>query len=163
MSPRTEAPDPRLDLVLERTVDIPPRLVWEAWTRPEHLVHWFAPKPWTCSRAEVELYPGGTFLTVMCSPEGQEMGEPGCILEVVPERSLVWTDALAPGFRPKDKSFMTARITLIPEGDGTRYIATAMHADADQAKQHQEMGFFEGWGTCLEQLVAYMKEAGPKA
>lgn len=36
-------PDPRLDLVLERTVDVRPELVWEAWTKPEHVKHWFVP------------------------------------------------------------------------------------------------------------------------
>jgi uncharacterized protein YndB with AHSA1/START domain len=38
--------DPKLDLVLERVVDVPPRLVWAAWTRPEHLKKWFTPAPW---------------------------------------------------------------------------------------------------------------------
>ena len=38
-------PDPRLDLVLERVVDVPRRLVWAAWTQPEHLVKWFCPLP----------------------------------------------------------------------------------------------------------------------
>ena len=37
--------DPRLDLKLERFVDVPRRLVWEAWTTPEHIKHWFVPRP----------------------------------------------------------------------------------------------------------------------
>lgn len=37
--------NPELDLVLERFLDVPPSLVWEAWTKPEHLVHWFTPIP----------------------------------------------------------------------------------------------------------------------
>ena len=40
-------PNPRLDLVLERIVDVPRELVWSAWTTPEHLKKWFTPAPWT--------------------------------------------------------------------------------------------------------------------
>ena len=54
-------PDPKLDLVIERVVDVPHELVWAAWTKPEHIVHWFAPKPWTTTKCEVDLRPGGTF------------------------------------------------------------------------------------------------------
>ena len=39
-------PDPRLDLVLERIVDVPQELVLKAWTSPEHLKPWFTPAPW---------------------------------------------------------------------------------------------------------------------
>ena len=38
-------PDPKLDLVLERVVDVPRELVWAAWTKPEHLTQWFTPRP----------------------------------------------------------------------------------------------------------------------
>lgn len=39
--------DPKLDLVLERIVDVPKELVWLAWTTPEHIKKWFTPAPWT--------------------------------------------------------------------------------------------------------------------
>ena len=57
------ATDPKLDLVLERVIDVPRRLVWEAWTRPEHLKEWFCPKPWGVSDCEIDLRPGGIFRT----------------------------------------------------------------------------------------------------
>ena len=41
--------DPNLDLVLEREVDVPPELVWKAWTTPELIKQWFAPKPFEMS------------------------------------------------------------------------------------------------------------------
>ena len=53
---------------------------------------------------------------------------------------------------------MTAVIELTPNGNGgTRYRAVAIHQDADTRQRHEEMGFEEGWGAVLEQLVALVK------
>lgn len=155
--------DPALDLVLERVVDVPRELVWKAWTTPEHLKKWFTPAPWTTADCEVDLRPGGIFRTVMRSPEGQEFTELGCYLEVVESERLVWTNALLPGFRPAgpppegaaecSRLLMTAVITLEPHGNGTKYTATAMHGEPESRKQHEEMGFHEGWSRALDQLV----------
>jgi uncharacterized protein YndB with AHSA1/START domain len=149
--------DPTRDLVLERTVDVPPELVWLAWTTPKHLMKWFTPAPWTVTACEIDLRPGGIFSTTMRSPEGQEFPNVGCYLEVVPHKRLVFTDALLPGYRPAQTSFMTAIIDIEPSGSGTRYTATALHNDEAARKKHEEMGFHHGWGTALDQLVAYAK------
>lgn len=151
------AHDPELDLVLERVVDVPPELVWKAWTRPEHLVHWFVPAPWTLADCSVDLRPGGAFRTVMRSPEGEEFPSAGCYLEIVENRKLVFTDALLPGYRPSLEPFFTAVVTLEPEGTGTRYVARAIHRDREGRDRHEAMGFHEGWGTCLDQLVALVR------
>jgi uncharacterized protein YndB with AHSA1/START domain len=150
-------PDPKLDLVLERVVDVPRELVWAAWTKPEHMVHWFAPKPWTTTHCEIDLRPGGILNFTMRSPEGKDFPNIGCVLEVVPQERLVWTDALLPGYRPSQKPFFTAIIALEKQGKGTRYTATAIHRDEAGRKQHEEMGFHQGWSQCLDQLVAYSK------
>ena len=150
-------PAPRLDLVLERVVDVPRELVWAAWTRPEHLRKWFTPAPWTVADCEIDLRPGGIFRTVMRSPEGKEFPNIGCYLEVVPNERLVWTDALLPGYRPAENPFMTAIITLESQGKGTRYTAVAIHRDDAGRKKHEEMGFYQGWGKALDQLVAHVK------
>ena len=44
-------------------------------------------------------------------------------------------------------------ISIEPDGDGTRYTATAIHVDAATRKQHEEMGFGEDWSAALDQLV----------
>lgn len=150
--------DPALDLVLERSIDVPPSLVWKAWTTPEHLMCWFTPDPWKTIACEIDLRPGGIFSTTMQSPDGDVMpAGAGCYLEVVPERRLVWTDALGPGYRPNAEPFMTAMLLIEPEGDGTRYTAIAKHLDPETRQRHEEMGFFDGWGTVVDQLVAYVK------
>jgi uncharacterized protein YndB with AHSA1/START domain len=52
----------------------------------------------------------------------------------------------------------TAIIELEPTGSGgTRYRAIAMHQSPEDAKQHAEMGFVDGWGEALAQLVALVK------
>ena len=54
--------DPKLDFVIERFVDAPRRLVWEALTKPEHLKEWYMPKEWgRVAKAEMDLRPGGVF------------------------------------------------------------------------------------------------------
>jgi len=153
---------PALDLVLERVVDVPRELVWKAWTQPELLKQWFTPAPWKTVECRIDLRPGGAFNTVMRSPEGKDFPNAGCYLEVVPNERLVWTDALQAGFRPSARGYLTAEagfyvtavITLESVGSRTRYTAHALHSDERGRKQHQEMGFSEGWGAALDQLVA---------
>lgn len=149
--------DPALDLVLEREIDVPQALVWKMWTEPEHVKQWFAPAPWTISECEIDLRPGGRFYTVMKSPEGQAFPNLGCYLEIVPNEKLVFTNALAPGYRPSAEPFFTAIVTLEPTATGTQYMAVAKHKDQAGRQQHEEMGFHEGWGQVLEQLVALAK------
>jgi uncharacterized protein YndB with AHSA1/START domain len=150
--------DPNLDLVLDRVVDVPPHLVWEAWTTPEHFKEWFVPRPWTIASVELDLRPGGIFRTVMRSPEGEEFDNPGCCLEIVEGKKLVFTDTLLPGFRPAPNPFFTAIVTMEPHGsNGTRYIARAIHGNPETKKKHEEMGFHEGWGTVLNQMVEYIR------
>ncbi|MGK5520205.1 SRPBCC family protein [Micromonospora sp. URMC 107] len=149
-----------LDLVLERTVDVAPELVWKAWTTPELVVQWFAPRPWSTSSCEIDLQPGGRFHTVMRSPEGEEYPNTGCILVVEEGSTLIFTSGLGPGFRPQvagDDFPFTAIIRLERAGNGTKYTATAIHADASAKKSHEEMGFVEGWSAALDQLVEVVK------
>jgi uncharacterized protein YndB with AHSA1/START domain len=158
-------PDPKLDLLLERTIDVPPELVWRAWTTPEHIKKWFTPAPWKTVECEIDLRPGGAFRTVMRSPEGQDFPSVGCYLEIVEMRKLVWTNALLPGYRPNespascpDESFyFTCVIALEAHGNGTKYSALAIHAEAAARKRHEDMGFHDGWNAALEQLVALAK------
>lgn len=162
-----QALDPKLDLSFERIVDTPKELIWKAWTQPEHLKPWFCPLPWKTIECEIDLRPGGIFRTVMLSPEGKEFPGIGCYLEVIENERLVWTNALLPGFRPASLPpkavetgtfFFTATIQLATHGTGTRYTATVRHGDEAARKKHADMGYEEGWGKALEQLVAYAKK-----
>lgn len=156
--------DPKLDLTFERVVDVPKELIWKVWTQPEHLMPWFCPLPWRTIACEIDLQPGGLFRTVMRSPEGQEFPNVGCFLETIENERLTWTNALLPAFRPvthkagESVDFLfTATIQLATYGTGTRYTATVRHGDEAGCRQHAEMGFHEGWGVALDQLVAYAR------
>lgn len=151
--------DPKLDLVLEREIDVPVALVWDAWTTPESIKQWFCPKPWMVTACEIDLRPGGVFSTVMRSPTGEEFPSAGCYLDVVTHQRLIWTDALLPGFRPAPKAFFTGALYLEPIATGTRYTAIAVHGDEAARASHEEMGFYHGWATALDQLVAHIKSS----
>jgi uncharacterized protein YndB with AHSA1/START domain len=105
------------------------------------------------TECEIDLRPGGKFYTKMRGPEGQEFGNAGCFLEVVQHEKLIFTDALAPGYRPAEKPFFTAIVLMEPQGEGAKYTAYAIHGDEAGRKQHEEMGFHDGWGKAWEQLV----------
>lgn len=159
--PTLHQPNPKLDLVLERIVDVPRELVWMAWTTPEHLKKWFTPVPWKTVDCEIDLRPGGIFRWIMRSPEGEEFPYVGCYLEVIENERLVWTVALGPGYRPSNWSsevpLFTAIITLEPRGAGTKYTALVIHKDEEGRNRHEEMGFHDGWGKALDQLVESVK------
>lgn len=152
-----------LDLVLERVVDVSPELVFKAWTTPKHLMPWFCPKPYRTVECEIDLKPGGIFFAQMVDPDGNKLpGQPGCYLEIVPNRKLVWTAALGPGYRPIDPAgapwLFTAVLTFEPHGNGgCKYTATTLHTRKEHAEAHEKMGFSKGWGTALDQLVDYVK------
>lgn len=157
-----------LDLMFERIVDVPPESIWAAWTTPEKLLPWFCPLPWKTTQCEIDLRAGGKFYTVMQSPEGQSFPNTGCFLEIIPNKKLVWTNAVDPGFRPAplpEKSpghecsefRMTGMILLEAHEQGTKYTAIVMHADKESRMRHENMGFKEGWGAALDQMIAIIK------
>jgi uncharacterized protein YndB with AHSA1/START domain len=140
------------ELVLTRFFNVPRAKVYRAWSEPEQLKKWFAPKPWTISRAELDLRPGGASVIVMRSPEGQEFPNPGVFLEVVKNEKIVMTDAFVNGWQPSEKAFMVATITFEDHNGGTKYTARAQHWSAADREAHEKMGFHEGWGQCADQL-----------
>lgn len=145
------------ELVLNRLLDAPREKIYRCWTEPELLVQWFTPKPWTTTKAELDLRPGGGSLVVMRSPEGEEHPNRGVYLEVVKNERIVFTDAYTAGWEPAEKPFFTAIVTFADEGGKTRYIARARHWTVEDRKRHEEMGFHEGWGQVADQLEALAK------
>ncbi|WGW05239.1 SRPBCC family protein [Tropicibacter oceani] len=149
--------DPNTDLSFTRTLPIAPALVWDCWTTPAHIKHFFVPKPHSIKSCDIDLRVGGRFNTVMVV-NGQEMPNSGVYLEVIPGQRLVFTDAYTEGWKPAPDPFMTAILDLKPDGKGgTIYTATARHRSTETREAHENMGFYDGWGTVVDQLVDYAR------
>ena len=151
--------DPKLDFVIERFIDAPKHLVWEALTKPEHLKEWYMPKAWgVVANCELDVRPGGVFRIDIASAEGQEVPNLGCFLEVIPMERLSWTSMLFPGYRPAvfDDIPITAIVTMQTVGNGTRYSFTALHRDESDFEKNKESGWQEGTEIALDQFVAHV-------
>src|SRR4051794_19765535 len=151
--------NPQLDFAIERFIDAPPRLVWEALTKPEHLKEWYMPKAWgRVARTEMDVRPGGIFSIDIAVANGPEVPNLGCFLEVLPMERLVWTSMLFPGYRPAvfDDIPITAIITMQIDGAGTRYVFTALHRDEADLEKNKESGFHQGTEIAVDQFVEHV-------
>ena len=147
--------DPEFDLTLTRDLNAPREVLYTCWTSPEHLVHWFVPKPHKVTACTLDPRPGGACNTTF-DVDGMIMENNGVYLEVVPNEKLVFTDTYSAGWKPNPEPFMTAILTFEDLGNGkTRYTAVVRHRSKEAAKSHADMGFFDGWGTVATQLEAY--------
>jgi uncharacterized protein YndB with AHSA1/START domain len=149
------------DLVISRLLRAPRATLWRCWTTPELLPPWWCPKPWTTEVRAFDLRPGGAFHTFMSGPDGGTSDNPGSFLEIVPQQRLVFTSMLTADWRPATPWLpMTAVISFADEDGGTRYTAACLHPDAATRDKHAQMGFFEGWNTCIAQLEAFAQAQG---
>jgi len=151
--------NPKLDLVFERFIDAPTRLVWEALTKPEHLKEWYMPREWgRVARAEMDLRPGGIFSIDIATADGREFPNLGCFLDVVPMKRVAWTSMLFPGYRPAvfDDVPITAIMTMESVGTGTRYVFTALHRDEADLEKNKTSGWRQGTEIALDQFVAHV-------
>ena len=138
------------EVVVTRTYDVPARLLFEAWSKPEHLVKWFGPVGWPLTLCEVDFRMGGRFRFAMTGPSGQQ-NTPfgGEYLEIVPNRKIVFDNAFeAPG---AEKMIMT--ITFDEKGGKTLLTFHTLFASVAMKKAHVDGGFVQGTGSGLDQLT----------
>ena len=85
------------ELVVTRVIDAPRRLVFKAWTQPEHIARWWGPQGFTTIHCEMDIRVGGAYRFGMRSPQGTEHWKRGVYREIVePERivfTFAWEDA----------------------------------------------------------------------
>ena len=153
-------PDPELDLTLSRIIRVPRQAVWSAWADPASFEQWWVPKPARCRVEAMDLRPGGAFTTRISENGGGFAPHlDACFLDVVPGERIVFTNALVGGWRPAAHPFMTAIITLRDHAEGTEYAAHVMHRSSADRDLHDQMGFYDGWGTVIGQLAALVEPA----
>ncbi|MDZ5453923.1 SRPBCC family protein [Labrys sp. ZIDIC5] len=153
--------DPERDLHISRVIKAPRAAVWQAWTQRALFEQWWVPAPARCLVAEMDLSPGGAFVTRI-SEDGDAF-QPhldACFLTVDDQQRIVFTNALTGGWRPAEQPFITAIIDFADHPDGTDYSAHVMHkSNADRAL-HEKMGFHDGWGTVIGQLAELVEDRG---
>ena len=140
------------DLTISRVMKATREQLWKAWSDPDILAEWWCPKPWAVKDVKMDLRPGGAFAMTMCGPKGEEMPQNGCIPYVKEKECIVFTDCMEENWRPTGSSFMTAIITMKDRPEGAEYSAIVKHKSAEDKKQHEDMGFHDGWAKVFEQL-----------
>jgi len=149
--------NPDLDLSLQRIIRAPRETVWRAWTEPSQLERWWVPAPTVARVERLEIRPGGAFVTRM-SPDGAEFVPHLDAAFVVVEEyeRIVFTNAIDSDWRPTKSAVvaMTAEISFGEHPEGTDYRVVVRHGDPTARARHEELGFFDGWGSVTEQLAA---------
>jgi uncharacterized protein YndB with AHSA1/START domain len=149
MSENTELPNTELSVT--RFIAAPPAKVWDVMTNRQE--EWWCPKPWRAEIDQQDKRPLGACNMTFYGPHGEQSPQNGVYLAYDEGKRFITTDAVTADFEPTGP-FMIGIWEIEPEGDGTRYTAKARHWSAETAKQHEEMGFTEGWGVCADQLKA---------
>lgn len=148
------AVNPELDLTLTRIIKAPRRVVWKAWTDRASFEQWWIPAPAKCRVIAMDLRPGGQ-LTTHISDDGKDFVPhlEGCFLAVDAEERIIFTNALTGNWRPAEQPFMTAIIRFADHPEGTEYSAHVLHKSRTDRDQHEELGFYDGWGAVTQQLA----------
>lgn len=163
-SPEADTPA----FVLTRVLDAPRELVFKAFTEPERLLLWWAPKGFTMRTGTLDLRPGGVFHYCQVAPNGHEMWGKFVYREVVPPERLVFVNS----FSDKDGNVVRAPFSptwpleilstiTFAEQNGKTVLTlkgVAFHASAVEQATFVEAarGLEAGWGGTLDQLDAYL-------
>lgn len=129
-------------------------LVWEAWTNPEILDQWWAPKPFKAKTKIMELKVGGRRFYAMISPEGQKHWSVQRFTLIDPKTNLGWLSSFADKDENINEDFPTSQWDLnFSEQNGTTTVdITIKHKTLADIEMHIKMGFKEGFTQGLQQL-----------
>lgn len=100
------------EIEMTRAFNAPRQLVFEVWTKAEHVRNWWGPRSSTKVHFEADVRPGGTYRYVILSGDGDEVPFTGVYQEVTPPERLVYTEVydIAP-FNSGDPALNTATFT----------------------------------------------------
>jgi uncharacterized protein YndB with AHSA1/START domain len=135
------------ELIITRIFDAPRELVWKAWTEPERIKQWLAPKDFTIPVAEGDLRPGGAWRSSMRKPDGTELWLGGVYREIVEPERLVFTHAwLDEKGKPGPETLVT--VTLTERGSKTEMKFRQTGFDSVESRD----GHGGGWNECFDKL-----------
>ncbi|MGH3980466.1 MAG: SRPBCC family protein [Pseudonocardiaceae bacterium] len=137
---------------MTRVVDAPRRLVWDAWTNPEHVPHWMlGPIGWTMPVCEIDLRPGGEWHFVWRRFDGTEMGMRGVYQEVTPPERLVSTESWG------DEWPETLNTLILSEEDSkTTMTQTMLYPSKEARDAALQTGMQEGASETFDRLDEYL-------
>jgi uncharacterized protein YndB with AHSA1/START domain len=141
-----------LEIVMTRVVNAPRRLVWDAWTKPEHLPHWMlGPAGWTMPVCEIDLRPGGTWHFVWRKSDGSELEMRGAYKEIAPPERLVSTESWGADW-PE-----TLNTLILTEKDGKTTISqTVLYPSKDARDAATKTGMKDGVSESYDRLAEYL-------
>ncbi|MFN2565540.1 MAG: SRPBCC family protein [Gemmatimonadaceae bacterium] len=141
------------EVVITRVVNAPRRLVWEAWTNPEHVPHWMlGPEGWTMPVCEIDLRPGGSWHFVWRRANGTEMAMHGSYREVTPPERLVATESWG-GDWPE-----TINTLALSEKQGKTTITQTILYPSKQARDAAlRTGMKDGMEQSFDRLDDYLR------
>ncbi len=145
---------PEKELVIQRVFPAPRRLVWDAWTRPEHLARWWGPKGFNLPTCEMDFRVGGNYHWVMRDSAGNEYPMRGKFLEIVPQERLVFSADIA---MPDPEHEVMTYVTFTDHGDQT---AVTLKQTYYRVLNQAMDGAPIGWSQSLDKLEAYLLQAG---
>ena len=134
-------------LTLKRTFDAPLKLVWKAWTQPEHVINWWGPKGMKIEVVEHDFRVGGKWKYVMPMPDGNEFISDGEYLEIVEFKKIITTA----NFKPMTEG-VEIQALFEEDGDKTNFTFNVVHPTEEYCKQQEKMGFYNGWGSAFTRL-----------
>ena len=134
-------------LIVRRLIRASAERIFDAWTRPEHLLLWWGPRPVPCSGAEVDLRVGGRYRIANAVPDGTTVVIEGEFREVERPRKLVYTWRMGQG--TAESSLVTVRFEA--RGDATEVVVVHEHIPSAAVRESHEAG----WNGCLDGLRAF--------
>jgi len=148
------------DMVITRQFAAPRELVFQAWTDPKQLLHWWAPRAFTTPYCTVDLRPGGAFRYCHRAPDGQEFWARGVYLEIVPPERLSYRDTFTDadgndvppshyGMDPASPEASLVTVTFTEQDGGTLLTLTMSVPQA----LAEETGAHQGWSEMLDRLA----------
>lgn len=135
-------------------------LVWEAWTNPEILDKWWAPKPWLSKTKYMDFKVGGRRFYAMVGPKGEEHWSLQEFTSIHPTTNFKFKSSFADKDENINSEFPTSEWNLeFSEQNGTTTVNIIIqHKTLVDIEMHIKMGFKEGFTMCLESLEQYIQE-----
>ena len=148
-------------LVIQREFDAPRSILWEVWTKPEHIEKWWGPRCFTTRVTEMDFRAGGKWNYIMTGPDGMEYPVNGVFTEITPPERIVTTDEFGDDYDKRMPGVDLPKglvVTAVFEdlGERSRLTLTTTHATPEDRKKHEAMGVVAGWNSSFEKMDEYL-------